>query len=51
VSDAAGLFRIPAVPPGSYRLKAWHEKLGARDAAITVKAGEDAKVKIEFKVP
>ncbi|PYV13502.1 MAG: TonB-dependent receptor [Acidobacteria bacterium] len=50
VSDAAGLFRIPAVPPGGYRLKAWHEKLGTRDAPVTVKAGEDAKVRIDFKV-
>ena len=49
VSDSAGLFRIPAVPPGTYRLKAWHEKLGTRDAAVTVKAGEEAKVRIEFK--
>jgi plastocyanin len=25
VTDASGAFRIPAVPPGAYRITAWHE--------------------------
>jgi len=49
VSDASGRFRIPQVPAGSYRMKAWHERLGSRDASVTVAPDQEAALRIEFK--
>lgn len=42
VTDAGGHFRIDRVPPGTYTLKAWHERLGVepRDVIrVKVEAG------------
>ncbi len=36
VSDAAGHFRIDGIPPGDYRLVAWHPVLGMRETPVTV---------------
>jgi hypothetical protein len=47
-TDPSGRFRIPAVPAGNHTLKAWHEKLGSRSATVSVTAGQDAAVTIEF---
>jgi plastocyanin len=38
VTDAAGRFSFPGVPPGSYRLHAWHELLGEKSQAVVVPA-------------
>jgi len=38
VADMQGRYRIPDVPPGSYRLKIWHERAGER--IEEVKAGQ-----------
>jgi carboxypeptidase family protein len=49
VTDASGRFRIPQVPAGSYRIKAWHERLGSQDASVTVVPDQEVPVRIEFK--
>lgn len=49
VSKADGTFSLPDLPPGSYTLTAWHEKLGQRTAKVTVAAGKPASVTIDFK--
>lgn len=36
VADADGKFTITNVPPGTYKLKAWHERLPADEQEITV---------------
>jgi plastocyanin len=36
VSDAAGHFAIPNLPPGTYTLEAWHETFGRRTAQVTI---------------
>ena len=36
VSNAKGDYSIPNVPAGTYRLKAWHERLPATERGITV---------------
>ena len=36
VSDDAGKFEIPNLPPGTYTVEAWHEKFGRRQAQVTV---------------
>jgi plastocyanin len=48
VTDAAGTFKLANVPPGTYKLEIWHEKLGVQTRDVTVKAGADAAVTIEF---
>jgi plastocyanin len=41
VTDAAGAFRIGALPPGRYRLRMWHEALGelVRDVEVGTQGG------------
>jgi plastocyanin len=48
VTDAAGAFKITNVPPGTYKLEVWHEKLGVQTRDVTVKAGADAAITIEL---
>ena len=46
VTDAHGHFAITNVPPGTYQLKAWHERLPAQTRQITVP--ETGEVKTDF---
>ncbi len=48
MSGADGTFRIPDVPPGTYRWKAWHERLGEKTASVTVAAGQPARITIQY---
>ena len=41
-----GSFRIDHVPPGTYTLKVWHERLAAPDQKITVTAGGTTKANL-----
>jgi plastocyanin len=47
VSDNSGNFKLTDVPPGTYNVEVWHEKLGKSSQKVTVKAKEDAKVNFE----
>jgi plastocyanin len=46
---SSGTFAIDGVPPGTYQLSAWHERIGETTKPIRVVAGEDASV--EFSLP
>jgi plastocyanin len=46
VTDAAGHFTIANVPPGTYTLQVWQEKLGVISQKVTVVAG--ARVTADF---
>ena len=46
VADAQGRFQIPNVPAGTYKLKAWHERLPSQTREITV--GADGEVRVDF---
>lgn len=48
VTDVYGEYLITDVPPGSYRLKVWHESLGTQEKRIEVKAG--ASHTVDFKL-
>ena len=45
-TDENGNYKISGVPPGTYKLKAWHERLPADAKEITVPA--DGGVKADF---
>jgi plastocyanin len=51
VTKPDGSFSIPNLPPGSYTLAAWHEKLGTQTSQITVAAKESkSDANFTFKV-
>ena len=46
--DIAGDFTIPAVPPGRYRVVAWHERVGERTGNIQVTSGKVTAVELSL---
>lgn len=48
VTGADGSFTIPPLPPGTYRIKAWHELLGVREKQLEVREGVPAKIDFTF---
>lgn len=48
ISDENGFFRIGNVPPGRYKLQAWHEELGSMAKDVVVTAGAEALVNFEI---
>jgi hypothetical protein len=48
VTDNSGNFKLTDVPPGTYTVEVWQEKLGKHTQKVTVKAKEDAKVNFEL---
>jgi plastocyanin len=49
VTDNNGVTKIENVPPGKYKVQAWHETLGKQEKDVEVKAGQTAKVAFEMK--
>jgi hypothetical protein len=43
-TDGNGNYTIPNVPPGRYKLKAWHERLPAAEREIIVPTNGEVKV-------
>ena len=50
VTDAEGRFSFPGVPPGTYRLKTWHELFGEKSQPVTVPASGAAKVDVTLSL-
>jgi hypothetical protein len=48
ITGEDGTYAIPDVPPGTYTLTAWHEKLGKKQVQVTVKGKEQKKVDFAF---
>jgi hypothetical protein len=47
-TDANGTFTIDSVPPGRYRISAWHERFGTTTDSVTVVAAQDAAAQLQF---
>jgi plastocyanin len=47
LTDKKGIFEIKDVPPGTYQLKVWHEKLKEATQEVVVEEGKT--VSVEFK--
>jgi hypothetical protein len=48
-TSAAGTFSIDGIPPGRYRIRAWHPSLGYADDSVTVPAGQVANVAFKIR--
>lgn len=52
LTKADGKFSFDGLPPGSYRLQVWHERLSAKvPIGVTVPAKGDVSVNVEMKLP
>lgn len=49
IPAADGTFEIDSVPPGTWQVNAWHERIGATSRSLQIAAGETARV--EFTLP
>lgn len=49
VSGADGAFRIGRLPPGTYEIEAWHERLGPQTQTVTVGASGTKDVAFTFR--
>lgn len=48
VTDSDGSFSIGALPPGTYRVKAWHPILGVQEREVTVEANGTTMLDVRF---
>ncbi|MBI5494149.1 MAG: carboxypeptidase regulatory-like domain-containing protein [Deltaproteobacteria bacterium] len=51
VTGADGRFRIENIPPGTYTVRAWSEKLAGATQQVTITAGGAATARFELKKP
>ena len=49
VTGADGTFSLKGLPPGTYTIEAWHEKLGTQTQMVTIGAQESKDVAFTFK--
>ena len=50
VTDASGRFELKGLPPGTYTVEAWHEKLGTQTQQITVAEKDSKEANFAFKL-
>jgi uncharacterized protein (DUF2141 family) len=48
VTNDDGSFSIQGLPPGTYTVEAWHEKLGTKTMQVTVAAQETKQADFSF---
>jgi plastocyanin len=44
ISQSGGAFTLTNVPPGTYQLKVWQQKIGTKEQKVTVQAGKTTTV-------
>jgi plastocyanin len=50
-TDKDGKFELKSLPPGTYTIEAWHEKLGTATQSVTLGPKETKEVTFTFKAP
>jgi hypothetical protein len=50
VTDGDGRYTIPQLPPGTYTIEAWHERLGTQTQKLTVGPKETKTLDLTFKM-
>ena len=50
VSAGGGAFELKSLPPGTYEIEAWHEKLGTRTQTVTVGPKETRAIAFTFSM-
>ena len=50
VTGADGSFELTGLPPGTYTIEAWHEKLGTRTQTVTIGEKQTSDVSFSFTV-
>ena len=50
VTGSGGKFELKTVPPGTYTIEAWHEKLGRQTQTVTLGDKETKELSFTFKV-
>ena len=51
VTDKDGNFDLKTLPPGTYTIEAWHEKLGTQTQKVTIGEKETKEITFAFKAP
>jgi hypothetical protein len=51
VTGDSGKFELKTIPPGTYTIEAWHEKLGPMTQSVTIAAKDSKEVNFAFKAP
>jgi len=51
VTKDDGKFELPNLPPGTYTIEAWHEKMGPMTQSVTIAAKESKDITFSFKPP
>ncbi len=49
VTANGGSFELKGIPPGTYTIEAWHEKLGTQTQSVTLAAKESKPITFAFK--
>ena len=50
VTGADGTFELKGLPPGTYTIEAWHEKLGAQTQSVTIGEKQTSDIAFTFKI-
>jgi hypothetical protein len=50
VTDDTGRFSIPQLPPGTYTIEVWHERLGTQLQQVTIAAKDTQDLTFTYKV-
>jgi hypothetical protein len=50
-TGADGKFALNTLPPGTYTIEAWHEKLGAQTQSVTLGPKDSKEITFTFKAP
>ncbi len=51
VTDQNGAYELKGLPPGTYTIEAWHERMGPMTESVTVGQKETKDVNFTFKAP